>query len=118
MADPVSVKPELIRWAIERSGLEFRDLVEKFPRLAEWQKGDAQPTFKQLENFAKKTMTPFGYFFLDSPPVEKLPIPDFRTVGDTPIERPSPNLIETIQVMKRRQAWMREYVIEDGQEPL
>lgn len=118
MANSVSVKPELIRWAIERSGLAFDELVGKFPKLAAWQKGDAQPTFRQLENFAKKTMTPFGYFFLDSPPVEKLPIPDFRTVGDTPIERPSPNLIETIQVMQRRQAWMREYVIEDGQEPL
>lgn len=118
MANSVSVKPELIRWAIERSGLAFDELVGKFPRLAEWQRGDAQPTFKQLENFAKKTMTPFGYFFLDSPPVEKLTVPDFRTVGDTLITRPSPNLIETLQVIHRRQAWMREYVIEDGQEPL
>src|SRR5438105_372177 len=47
-----------------------------------------------------------------------IPIPDFCTVGDTPIDRPSPNLIETIQVMQRRQAWMREYVTDEGQEPL
>lgn len=63
-------------------------------------------------------MTPLGYFFLDAPPDESLPIPDFRTVGDVPIGRPSPNLIETIQTMQRRQAWMREFVIDDGQEPL
>ena len=63
-------------------------------------------------------MTPLGYFFLDSPPAEKLPIPDFRTVGDTPIRRPSPNLIDTIQVMLRRQGWMREYLVEEGQESL
>jgi hypothetical protein len=51
-------------------------------------------------------MTPQGYLFLETPPNEKLPIPDFRTVGDTPIGRPSPNLMETIEVMKRRQAWI------------
>jgi Zn-dependent peptidase ImmA (M78 family) len=71
-----------------------------------------------LELFATKTMTPFGYFFLESPPEEKLPVPDFRTVGDTPITKPSPNLIEMLHVMQRRQSWMRDYVIEDGQEPL
>jgi hypothetical protein len=70
---------------------------------------------RQLENLAQKTMTPFGYFFLATPPVEALPIPDFRTVGDRPIGRPSPNLVETIQTMQRRQAWMREFVVENGQ---
>lgn len=118
MAEVVSVKPELIRWAINRSRLSEEDLAHTFPKLDDWRRGDRLPTFKQLEQFAHKTMTPFGYFFLDSPPEEKLPIPDFRTVGDTPIERPSPNLIETIQVMQRRQEWMREYVIEIGQTPL
>jgi len=118
MAETVLVKPELIRWAIERSRLPFDDLAKAFPKLKEWQGGQKSPTAKQLEDFAKKTMTPLGYFFLDSPPDETLPIPDFRTVGDTPIKRPSPNLIETLQAMQRRQAWMREYVIDDGQDPL
>jgi hypothetical protein len=63
-------------------------------------------------------MTPLGYLFLDEPPDETLPIPDFRTVGATPIERPSPNLQGTIQAMKRRQAWLRDYLIEEGQAPL
>ena len=60
-------------------------------------------------------MTPLGYLFLSTPPEEKLPIPDFRTMGDTPIDHPSPNLIETIQTMQRRQAWMRDYLHEKGQ---
>jgi len=93
-------------------------LTAAFPRLDQWLEGEKQPTQKQLEQFAHKTMTPLGYLFLDQPPDEKLGIPDFRTVGDTPIDRPSPNLLETIQVMKRRQAWMRDYLIEEGQEPL
>jgi Zn-dependent peptidase ImmA (M78 family) len=118
MAETVAVKPELIRWAIDRSGLPLDELEQAFPKLDEWQRGQRLPSFRQLELFATRTMTPLGYFFLDSPPCEKLPISDFRTVGDTPIDRPSPNLIETIQSLQRRQAWMREYVMDDGQEPL
>ena len=118
MTETASVKPELIRWAIDRSGLPHEDLAKSFPRLDEWLRGERFPTFKQLESFAHKTMTPLGYLFLETPPEEKLPIPDFRTVGDTPIDRPSPNLIETIEVMQRRQAWMRDYQIEQGQESL
>ena len=118
LAETVSVRPELIRWAINRSRLPLVDLTKAFPELDHWLKGVQGPTYKQLENFARKTMTPLGYLFLDEPPDEGLTIPDFRTVGDMPIDRPSPNLLETIQVMKRRQAWMRDYLIEQGQEPL
>ncbi len=114
----VAVKSELIRWAVVRSGLPADDLLRKFPRLDEWRTGKRQPTFRQLEMFAKTTMTPFGFLFLAEPPEERLPIRDFRTLGDTPIDRPSPNLIETIQTMQRRQAWMRDLLLEDGHERL
>lgn len=114
----VTVNPELIRWAIDRSGLPLDELLKKFPNLDEWKTGDKQPTYRQLEIFAKTTMTPFGFLFLDEPPEERLSIPDFRTVGDTPIERPSPNLIETIYTIERRQAWMRDLLIEEGHEQL
>src|SRR5262249_11806255 len=61
-----------------------------------------------------KTLTPLGYFFLPEPPEEKLPIPDFRTVRDRGVRRPSPNLLETIHIMQRRQDWMHEYLVEQG----
>ncbi|WLD13058.1 ImmA/IrrE family metallo-endopeptidase [Planctellipticum variicoloris] len=118
MTETVAVKPDLLRWAVDRSRLAPEDLAQAFPKLQQWESGERQPTFRQLEDFARKTLTPLGYLFLEQPPVETLPIPDFRTVGDSPIARPSPNLIETIQVMQRRQAWMRESVIEDGQPAL
>ncbi len=115
MPEAVAIKPELIRWAVARSGLPRDDLTKSFPKLAEWESGETSPTLKQLEKFAKKTMTPFGFMFLEEPPVEELPIPDFRTVADRPINRPSPNLVDTIHAMRRRQAWMRDYVNEQGQ---
>jgi Zn-dependent peptidase ImmA (M78 family) len=61
---------------------------------------------------------PFGYFFLSEPPEERLPIPYFRTMEREPAEPPSSELLETIYLMQRRQAWMREYLIEQGNEPL
>jgi Zn-dependent peptidase ImmA (M78 family) len=114
----IAVKPELIRWARERSGVTTDALVRRFPKFAEWETGQAQPTLRQLEHLAKKTLTPLGYFFLPGPPEDKLPIPDFRTVGDEPPGRPSPNLLESIQIMQRRQAWMRDFLIEQGQDAL
>ena len=114
----IAVKPELIRWAIDRSGLSTEDLIARFPKLEEWQTGERKPTFRQLEQFARTTMTPFGAMFLDKPPQEELPIPDFRTKDDKPLDRYSPNLIETIQTMQQRQAWMREWSIEVGAEKL
>ena len=114
----VEVRPELIRWARERSGLPTDVLAERFPKFEQWESGEAAPTLKQLEDYAKKTLTPFGYFFLDEPPEEKLPVPDFRTIKDRGLRRPSPNLLETINTMQRRQDWMREYLQEQGVDPL
>jgi Zn-dependent peptidase ImmA (M78 family) len=114
----VAVKPELIRWAIARSGLKTDELLAKFPKLDDWSRGERQPTFRQLEQFARATMTPFGAMFLDAPPKEQLPVPDFRTRNDAPLKRYSPNLLDTIQTMQRRQAWMREWLADQGAEPL
>jgi Zn-dependent peptidase ImmA (M78 family) len=48
----------------------------------------------------------------------RLPIPYFRTFANQKPQSTSPNLIDTIQLMQRRQEWMREFLIEEGQEPL
>jgi Zn-dependent peptidase ImmA (M78 family) len=114
----VAVKPELLRWARERSGQEESALTERFPKLPQWESGQVQPTFKQLEDFAKATLTPFGAFFLPEPPQESLPVPDFRTMRGQRPRRPSAALLETIYQMQRRQEWMRDYLIEEGAEPL
>lgn len=114
----LNVKHELIRWALERSGRSVEGLARQFPKLGKWESGEAQPTLKQLEALAKKTWTPLGYFFLPEPPQEKLPIPDFRTVSDRPVGSASPNLIDTLHTMQRRQTWMRDYLIDRGHEPL
>ncbi|HCO22925.1 MAG: DNA-binding protein [Gimesia sp.] len=80
--------------------------------------GEKKPTFRQLEKFASKTKAPFGYLLLNEPPKEEISIPDYRTPADTVVDNPSPNLIDTIQAMEFRQDWMREFLIERGEEKL
>ncbi|MBN1514726.1 MAG: ImmA/IrrE family metallo-endopeptidase [Phycisphaerae bacterium] len=112
------VKPELLRWARERAGRRVEDFGARFRKLAEWERGEARPTLKQLEDFAKATYVPFGYLFLPEPPEEHIPIPDLRTIRHEEISHASPDLLDTIHAMQRRQAWLREELIECDAEPL
>lgn len=114
----VAINEGVLLWAIDRAGLTPDGLQSKFPKIRQWVDGETQPTRRQLESLAKATLTPFGFFFLSEPPEVRLPIPFFRTLGDKTPSRPSPDLIDTIQLMQRRQEWMREFLIEEGQEPL
>jgi Zn-dependent peptidase ImmA (M78 family) len=113
----VEVKPELLRWARDRSMIEPGALISRFPRLEAWERGDARPTFKQLEDFAKATHTPIGYLFLSQPPVERVPIPDFRTVAARTVVRPSPDLLDTIHLCLQRQEWYRDFARSIGERP-
>ena len=105
----VPVSPELLRWARERSGLAQDDLTTKFRKLSEWEDGETQPTLKQVEAFARAVHVPVGYLFLSEPPEESVPIPDFRTIADHHVTRPSPNLLDTIYICQERQSWYRDF---------
>lgn len=98
--------------------MSVASLTRRFPKYPDWEMGKGKPTWRQVEILAKKTLTPFGYLFLPEPPREALPIPDFRTVSDTHVMNPSPNLLDTVHTMQRRQDWMRETLLEEGAEPL
>jgi len=110
----VSVKPELLRWAWQRARLDPLEVEDRFPQYALWERGEKQPTLKQLERFAKATHTPIGFLFLQEPPEEKVPIPDFRTMADQYFDRPSPDLLETIYMCQQRQDWYRDFARSAG----
>ena len=112
------VSPALLRWARERSGIAQETLVAKFKKLPEWERGQTQPTLKQVEAFARAVHVPVGYLFLTEPPEEAVPIPDFRTFAADEITRPSPNLLDTIYICQERQSWYREFVRVAGQPEL
>ncbi len=114
----VAIHPEMFRWARERAGLDSFALAARFKRLEAWEAGEVQPTVRQLEDYARATHAPVGYFFLPEPPVEVLPIPDFRTVANRAIARPSLNLLDMVYACQQRQDWYRDHARVTGQEPL
>jgi Zn-dependent peptidase ImmA (M78 family)/transcriptional regulator with XRE-family HTH domain len=117
----VTLEPRILRWARERAGLDESALAKKLKlkpdRVMEWEETGELP-YKKAELLAQKTYTPFGFLFLREPPEDKLPIPDFRTLRDAPLRRPSPDLLDTVYQMQRRQAWMRDFLVEEGEKPL
>ena len=70
----VEISREMLEWARERARLDENALSQRFPKLAQWERGEAQPTLKQLEKYAHATHTPVGYLLLETPPIEELPI--------------------------------------------
>ena len=114
MTPRVPVQPSLLRWACARRGLAPDQISHRFPKLLDWLDGSAQPTLRQLEGFAAATYTPIGTLFLHVPPAEPLPIPDMRTVGSRPLDRPSADLLDTVYLCQQRQEWYRDYARSNG----
>src|SRR5437016_5811017 len=111
----IEVNPDILKWALERADLKIDDVEKQFEKIHAWLLEEAFPTLTQLRNFAHKTRTPLGYFFLKDPPKIEFPIPMFRTVGDKKPVKPSPDLFDTVYAMQRRQDWMHDYLIEEGE---
>lgn len=107
----LDVKPDLIRWARERSRKSIEELTSKFPNYQEWEDQPTQLTYEQLNRFAKVTHTALSYLLLSEPPEENLPLPDFRTLKNQSLAHPSVELIDTVYLCLSRQDWYRDYAI-------
>ncbi len=114
MPTHVSVRPELLRWAMKRASLDSEGLaaamsltVETIEHLT----SSGELSLSRLETIARKTHTPVGFFFLKEPPSSALPIADFRTISGNGSEEPSPELLDMLQICQRRQNWYRDYIL-------
>lgn len=113
----INIKPEMIEWAIARSGKSIEQVLDKDSNVGLWLRGEKLPTFKQLEKFASSVFTPVGYFFLSSPPEETINFPFFRNnKGIT--HKVSVNVQDTITLVEERQEWMRDFLRENAVEEL
>lgn len=115
-----NVNPDLLRWARERADLSAGMLATKLQttedKVDAWESGEKKITMKQAMKLADKTFVPFGYFFLNEPPQEQLPIPDLRTLEGEPIQKPSAELYKIVQMVLARHEWYKEYLTgEDNQ---
>jgi len=122
MSQAAFINPTLLAWSRERAGLSEAQLAKKLQakpeRVRTWETGQSLPTFKQAQHWANVVHVPFGFLFLKEPPVEKLALPDLRTVGNVAPQRPSLNLMDTVKEVMAKQQWYLEYLDEHGREPL
>jgi Zn-dependent peptidase ImmA (M78 family) len=99
----------------------FADLLEGIndellTSFYQWKNNKKIPTFGQIKNFSKKVHIPLGYFFLQSPPNEPLPLMEYRTIQSAAKTIPSRGLMDTYYQMSSIQGWMRDYLIDSGSE--
>lgn len=109
----VNIQPEIINWALKQTKEERIDAA-LLSNIHQWLDGTKVPTFNQIEDFSKKACIPLGYFFLATPPKEKINLIDYRTVDSVTLIDPSRNLIDTISEMDTIQDWMATYRQEMG----
>ena len=102
------IKPELLIWARESAGLSIEVAAKKVgvkqDRLNKWEKGELQPTIKQLRTLGKIYKRPLAVFYLPKPPKKFQPPREFRQFPGTGIYEYSPNLrFEIRRAEDRRQ---------------
>lgn len=109
----VPVRPAVLTWSQRRGGHDDETMRHRFSSWDDWIAETKHPTVKQAEDLAQFTHVPFGTLLLPEPPVDELPIPDFR-VGRVASAEPSQNLLDVIHLCQRRQDWYAEYAERSG----
>lgn len=105
----VAASIPVLHWAAQRARLDDEALAGHYSKWPLWLTGEAQPTLRQLEDFARRTHTAIGFFFLPQPPEMALPVPDFRTLRDEALAEPSSDLLDTLYLCQQRQDWYRDH---------
>lgn len=107
-APTVAVNPSILTWAREESGYAVdrvaRRLQVKEERVAAWEKGERQPTLRQLEQLARFLHRPFSVFFLPRPPQLPPLAADYRRLPGVEPGHESPELrLALRQMLTRRE---------------
>ena len=112
------INPDILIWARRRSQLSQSVLAKKLSTSAEtlnkWEMGQKAPTIRQAQAIAAKTHIPLGYLYLNEPPIERLDLPDLRTVNGIQPNFPSSELLELAALMRERVSWYAEYLRDQG----
>jgi len=113
----VDISPYVLEWILKSITLEGID-DNLLTHLYKWKNNEKQPTFAQIEEFSIKTHIPLGYFFLQTPPDEQHPLIKYRTINSTANITPTRDLMDTYYQMTAIQDWMRDYLVDAGNEKL
>ena len=116
------ITPEIIGWAMHRVNLSLDTLAHKLnvkpEKIEAWGKGNLKPSFHQAQELANKLKIPFGYLYLETPPNEQLPLPDLRTITSGNNHKPSPEFIDLLYDVFRKQEWYHDHLEEEEASPV
>ncbi|HEV2352113.1 MAG TPA: ImmA/IrrE family metallo-endopeptidase [Terriglobia bacterium] len=119
---PALITPRLVRWARERVRASHQAIADRLKvepqQVASWEQGDLYPTFRQAHELANFLSIPFGYLYLSSPPSERTPLPDLRTLAGRSPKKLSPEFRDTLNEAILKQHWYRDYLQEQGRSRL
>lgn len=111
------VNPEVLRWALERSG----KTIESHPppksikdKVQSWLDGVARPSYAQLRVFARYTYVGLPRLLDLEPPKETISIADFRSKGGNTPSKPSGELLDLLYDCQIKQLWYDEYSVDAG----
>ncbi|MDR3342722.1 MAG: ImmA/IrrE family metallo-endopeptidase [Treponema sp.] len=113
----VNIAPKVLNWILSVASSEGVD-DEFFSCCYQWKNAEKIPTFAKIEDLSKKAHIPLGYFFLKTPPEEPLPLIEYRTIKSAVNPIPSRDLMDTYYQMSAIQTWMRDYLMEAGNDKL
>lgn len=106
------VKPELLRWARDSSGLSVEAAAKKVQvkaeRLRSWETGESRPTIKQLRKLGRAYKRPIAVFYLSEAPKDFQAMHDFRRLPGEFDTKESPELRLAI----RQARYRREVALE------
>lgn len=102
------INPRILQWARERSGFSYGELSKAFVKFEDWEKGDAMPTYSQLEGLSEKLKIPIAVFFFPDPPSEEPLRNSFRTLPDTEFNQIPPSMLSVLRKAKSMQINLEE----------
>ena len=113
----LNLSPSVLEWAANRIGHTLETLADEFAPRKRHEFLTGTLSVSQAEKLASKTQTPFGFLFLEKPPVEHKPgIPDLRQVQHAePLSR---DFYSVLSDIRKKQEWFSDYLKEIGAEEL
>ncbi|HAO78950.1 MAG TPA: hypothetical protein DCQ92_08250 [Verrucomicrobia subdivision 3 bacterium] len=104
----ITINPSLLTWARAESGYDVDHVAKRLQvreeRVAEWEKGERQPTLRQVESLARFFHRPLSVFFMPRPPQLPPLAAEYRRLPDVEPGHESPELrLALRQMLTRRE---------------
>jgi Zn-dependent peptidase ImmA (M78 family) len=108
MPKGIPINPEVLVWAREIAGYQLEDLSRTFPKLRDWEKGAAYPTYLQLQTLANKYKRPSAVFFFPEPPDEETIEKSLRALSEEDVRNLNPQVRFLFRKAKTFQIYLKE----------